>query len=235
MRITVVTPSIRPNLLKIVDESLKRQTFTDFEWLVVSPEDYGFGTWIKDPPKESYFYLLNHCWNKGVRQAKGELFVSIVDGMWFPPSTLEVLWNHYQKNPMSCISLTGHQYDKVENGKPEILRWVDPRVRENESFYEIPPYDLELCIASIPIKAIKDVGGFDEYWDNFPAWSEKDLACRVAKLGYKCHIDQSVQYRAIYHEKLSSNWDNEYPRSTEYFMKCYREIQEGKRLRLAFI
>lgn len=230
--ITVITPSVRREFLQIVQDCLDRQTFTDFEWIVVGPEgllpkgdfssrgkSYYF---IKEPPgKKGDFYNLNKAWNEGFREAEGELVVSIVDGIWFPPNTLENLWNLYRLNPMSCIGLTGNQYAKIENGKPEGLVWTDPRIREDSTFYEIPPYDLELCIASLPLKGIKDVGGVDEEFDKFPAWSEKDLACRMSRIGYKCFLDQAIQYRAIYHPRLSDDWDNKYPKSTEYFLKCY--------------
>lgn len=238
--ISIITPSVRPEALKVVENCLNRQKpngMLAYEWIVVSPEEYGFGEMnLKDPPKrESDFYNLNKAWNAGLKKAKGDLFVSIVDGLWFPPDTLARLWDHYQRDPMSCISLTGDQYDKVENGKPEHKVWVDPR-RKGVSFYEIPPYDLELCIASLPMKGVKEVGGFDEEFDKFPAWSEKDLVCRMAKIGYKCYIDESVEYRAVKHDRISgSKWDKLYPQSTAYFQKCYKEIQNGTRLKLDFL
>ena len=34
MKISVITPSIRPEGLKILQECLAQQTFKDFEWLV---------------------------------------------------------------------------------------------------------------------------------------------------------------------------------------------------------
>jgi len=230
--ITLITPSVRPEMLEIVKKCLARQTFTKYEWLVGSPKDFGFGIWIEDPPKKAdEFYKLNASWNSCLKLAKGDLFVSIVDGLWFPPDVLEKLWQHYEVDPMKCIGLIGHQYEAVENGKPEKLVWQDPRMRP-EAFYQIPPYDLELCIASLPLKGVREVGGFDEKFDKFPAWSEKELCCRMEKLGYTFWIDQSIEYRAIYHPRLSPDWDKKYPESTAYFQKCYKEIQEGKRLHL---
>ena len=252
MRISVITPSIRPELCKIVEKCLDRQTFKDFEWLLV----YGGKEFddftdaghrrpyfiesgnkpyysIQEPPKkEGDFYNLNKAWNQGLKVAKGELFVSIVDGLWFPPDTLERLWQHYEADPMKCIGLIGHQYDRIEDNKPEHMVWQDPRIRTDTHFYQIPPYDLELCIASLPLKGVREVGGFDEEFDKFPAWSEKELCCRMEKLGYTFWIDQSCEYRAIYHPRLNSDWDKKYPESTAYFQKCYKEIQEDKRLHI---
>jgi len=244
--ISIITPTVRPELLPIVAKCLEWQTETDWEWIVVAPQnlflkiDRQIGhefyyEFVPEPPKkEGDFYGLNKAWNAGLKKAQGELFVSIVDGLWFPPETLERLWNHYEADPLSCIGLVGDQYSKIENGKPENKVWIDPRKRIN-TFYEISPVDLELCIASLPIEGVKDVGGFDETFDKFPAWGEKELACRMNKAGYKCFLDQSIEYRAIYHPRLNEEWDKKYPESVAYFQKCYKDIQEGKRLKLEYL
>lgn len=247
MKISVVTPSIRPEMLKIVAKCLKRQIFTDWEWIIVGPENlltplgkelgyrYSF-RWVSESPKrEGDFYNLNKAWNAAFKIAGGELIISIVDGLWFPPDTLERLWTHYQNDPTLCIGAVGHQYDRMENGKPEGRVWVDPRVKKDEQFYEINPTDMEWCIASIPIQALKGVGGIDEEYDKVAALSEKETNWRMAKLGYKFYLDQSIEYRAIHHPRLSDRWDEFYQKGCDLFAKHLREINEGRRLKLNFI
>lgn len=237
--ISVVTPSIRPEMLEIVGKCLKRQTHQDFEWLVVSPENFGFGTFIQDPPKrEGDYYSLNKAWNAAFKVAKGDLIVSIVDGLWFPPDTLEKLWAHYEANPKACVTCVGHQYDQIENGKPEHMVWREPRVRTDfGSFYEVLPIDFELCIASLPLKAIQDVGGIDEEYDKGCAVSEKELCCRIEQLGYRFFIDQTIEYRAIKHDRIggSEAWDKGYEFSCRMFDTHLKEIQSGKRLKLDYL
>jgi len=244
-------------MLKIIIKCLGRQIFKDFEWIIVMPQKivpdlsscYQNGLFFESADKpgnmklllepekrEGDFYNLNKAWNRGLKEAKGELFVSIVDGIWFEPYLLERLWQHYERDPMSCVSLAGHHYDRIEFGKPEHLVWVDPKVKNTGAFEQINPVDFELCIASLPIKGVKEVGAFDESFDRFPAWSEKDLACRLEKIGYKCYIDQSIQFRAIHHSRLNNaEWDKKFPESSVYFQKCYKEIEEGKRLKLLYL
>ena len=248
MKISVITPSIRPELLGIVSKCLDRQTEKDFEWLIGSREkmfddidpiirhnsSYRF---ITEPNKrDGDYYNLNKCWNRLFSQAKGDLIVSIVDGLWFPPDMLEKLLNHYEANPKACVGAIGHQYLQTENGKPEHLVWRDPRVRTDfGTFYEISPRDLELCIASLPRAGIVDAGGVDEEFDKYAALSEKEMCFRMEKLGYKFYLDQSLEYRAIYHPRLNSKWDDRYNAGCEYFSECIKQIGEGKRAKLDFI
>lgn len=235
VKISVITPSVRPELLEMVKKCLDRQTMKEFEWIVVSPFEYKYAIWVQDPPKqEGDMYSLNKAWNAGFRKAEGELFVSIVDGLWFPPDTLEKLWDHYVSNPLACIGGIGHQYDQMENGKPEHKVWSDPRVRP-VTFYPISPMDLELCIASISMQGIKDVGGVEERFDRFAALSEKEMCFRLKELGYQFFIDQSIEYRAIQHPRLTKDWDQRYQKGIIYFNECIQNIKDGNRLTLPYL
>jgi hypothetical protein len=233
IKISIVTPSVRKENLEIIDKCLKRQSFKDWEWLVGSPEDYGYGTWVKDPPKkEGDFYGLNKCWNEMFRVVEGELIVSIQDGIWFAPDMLQKFWDHYVADPKACIGAIGHQYSDVINGKPENLVWQDPRARTDQgSFHEVYYVDLEYSVCSIPKQAILDVGGLKTEWDKYAALSEKEMNARMVKAGYKMYLDQSQIYRAIHHERLSSDWDDKYRLGCAYFEECIRSIMRGEDLK----
>ena len=166
--------------------------------------------------------------------AKGELIVNIVDGLWFEPTLLESLWSHYKADSKACIGAVGDQYDQIKNGKPEHVVWTDPRKR-TETFYQVSPNEFELCIASIPLQAIKDVGGIDEKFDEFAAISEKEMCYRIEKLGYKFYLDQTQIYRAIKHDRLNEKWDERYNAGCEYYAKCLQEIRDGTRLKLDYL
>lgn len=233
--ISVTTPSVRKELLPMVERCLKKQTFTDYEWLVCSPQDYGFGTYVPEPPKrEGDYYSLNKAWNALFKTARGDLVVNIVDGLWFPPTLLQSLLDHYEADSKACIGGVGDQYDQEINGKYEHKIWEDPR-KKGQNFYEVSPRDFELCVASIPLKAIKDVGGIDEEFDKYAACSEKELCARIAKLGYKFYIDEGIEYRAIKHPRLSESWDEHYFKGVPYYQKCLEEIERGQRCQIAFL
>lgn len=228
LKISIVSPSVRSELLPIVKKCLDRQTLKAFEWLIVGPVKEAN---IEEPQKkEGDYYGLNKAWNKAFRQAKGSLIVSIVDGLWFDPHTLERLWEHYQTDPKSCVSCIGHQYDQIINGKPEHMVWRDPRARSDlGSFYEVPHTEMELCVASFPRQAVIDVGGVDEEFDKYAAMSEKEMMARMYAAGYKTYIDQSIEYRAIQHPRLSTEWDKRYEAGIPYYQKCLMDIERGVR------
>jgi len=233
MKISIVTPSIRKGGLDIVKQCLDRQTFREWEWIVITPYKYKKATWIPEPKKRpGDYYNLNKAWNLGWAKASGELILSIVDLIWFPPDTLERFWIHYKFGPKrALVGAIGHQYDKLVKGKPEHKVWEDPRARTDfGTFYEIKPIDLELCLASIPRQAILDVGGIDEEFDKYAALSEKEMCIRMDKLGYTFWLDQTLEYRAIQHPRLSKEWDEKYQAGIGYFNQCLEELVSGKRL-----
>ena len=236
MKISVITASVRPEGLDMVGMCLRRQTFRDFQWIVVSPFEYKHADlWVPDPPKpEGYNYALNRSWNAGLEKASGELFISIVDLLWFPADVLENLWVHYQFDPTCCVSGIGNQYELPEKGKPESMVWKNPLYKE-EQFYKIPPNDFELCVASVPMQGMIDIGGFDEEFDKYAAMSEKEMAFRLEKLGYSFWMDQTIEYRAIRHPRLTKDWDDRYFAGIPYFQKCIQDIQSGKRLKLDYL
>jgi len=237
MNISVITPSVRKEGLDIVAECLRKQTFDEWEWLVCSPfKPPQPALWIPEPKKRpGDYYNLNKAWNAMFKHSVGYLIVSIVDLLWFPPDTLERLWNHFLNSPKTCVGAIGHQYKEIIDGKPEGIVWQDPRARTDQgSFWEIKPIDLELCVASLPRKGVLEVGGVDPEWDKYCALSEKEMLIRMDKLGYRFYIDATIEYRALKHPRLggSKAWDEGYKKGSLYFQQCIKEIREGKRLKV---
>lgn len=240
--ISVFTPSVRPELLPILAKCLRRQTITDWEWIIAVPErlrepisDALRGTeftFVAEPPKrEGDYYRLCGAWNAGLQACRGELIVAIMDGLWFPPETLQKYWIHYQQNPKSLITAIGHQYNQIdEYGKPVNMVWQDPRQRDDQgTFYEVAPSEMEMCVASLPKQAILDCGGMDEDYDRGAAVGEKEMCWRLDKLGYRFFIDQTIEYRAIQHPRLTKDWDEKYKISSALFIDHMTQLSQGKR------
>lgn len=245
MKISIISPTVRPEGLEMVARCLRRQDFDDWEWIITTPERMiasclnaipdslcGKTRILAEPPKrEDDYYRLSGAFNKGFQEARGELVITIVDLIWFPPDTLSRLWTHFENNPKAFVTTIGHQYTEEINGKPENLVWTDPRARQDQgTFYEVSPADMEMCLASMPRKALLEVGGIDEDYDKGAAVGEKEMCWRLDKLGYKFFIDQSIEYRAIQHPRLSKEWDEKYKIASALFIDHMRQLQEGTRI-----
>lgn len=234
MTISVITPSVRPEGLDIVRKCLRKQTLTDYEWIVASPFEYKeCDLWLPDPPKrDGDFWNLCKAWNNAYAHTKGQLIVNIQDLIWFPPDTLERFWMHYTKNLKALVTAVGNHYDQLDElGKPTHEVWQDPRKRtDHGTFYRIDNPDMEMSVCSIPKQAILDCGGIDEEYDKGPGVQEKEMCLRLEVLGYEMWIDQSIEYRAVKHGRLTENWDDKYWKVTApMYERHVREMLEIKR------
>ena len=113
--------------------SLRRQSFTDFEWifcdtlyerrkeavLKYTKGDSRVVHFKQTPKDDKSRTWLAHAENQAVRQAKGELLVFVQDYIHFKPDTLEKFWSHYQTDNKVFVSGVGHQYGKP--GKDDIF------------------------------------------------------------------------------------------------------------------
>lgn len=170
IKISVITPSIRPAGLEVMQFSLKRQTFKDFEWLT----EIGLGT----------EHDLNAAFNRMIRRAKGELIVFYEDYTRILDDGLERFWRAYQENPDTLFTAP---LGKVGDWK-DSPRW-DWRAHKlpNESGdYTTCRWDTcELDWGAIPKKILYEIGGFDEQLDKYWSCDNVNIGCRADLAGYK--------------------------------------------------
>lgn len=236
--ISVITPTVRPENLPIISKCLKRQDFTDWEWLVITPkknftviEGMNMPCILLEDPKRALddFYCLNKAWNLGFAKAKGELVVTIQDGIWFYPDLLSRFWGHFKNNEKSCVSAVGDQYEKQDDkGEPTNMVWQDPRDRSK--FVEVQSSEMEMAVCSVPKQALIECGGLDEEYDKGPAVGEKEMCLRMSMLGYELYLDPLIEYKAIKHPRLTSDWDDKYWKVTApMYQRHVHELMNGRR------
>ena len=109
MLITVFTPTYnRAHLLPRVYESLCKQTFRDFEWVIVDDGSVDDTKSVADQLTMDngqliirYFYQENggkhRAINRGVKEARGELFLILDSDDTLPPDSLELINLYYQQ------------------------------------------------------------------------------------------------------------------------------------------
>ena len=122
MLITVFTPLYnRSHLLSRIYESLFQQTYKDFEWLIVDDGSSDNSKEVVDQFKKSshgfsirYFYQENggkhRAINRGVKEAKGELFLILDSDDSLPPTSLETISQYYKqiKDNLSFGGIAGY-------------------------------------------------------------------------------------------------------------------------------
>lgn len=169
--ISVLTPTIRPKGLEIVQKSLQHQTFKDFEWL----------TEIGIPERG---HDLNAAFNRMIRRSKGELLVFYEDYTKILDDGLERFWKAYQEHPDTLFT---SPLGKVNdwNDKP---RWdwrAKKQTSDQKDYTDALPRCWEIDWGSAPKKALYDVGGFDEELDKHWSGDNVSVACRADLKGWK--------------------------------------------------
>jgi len=107
---SVFTPTYnRAHLLPRVYECLEKQTFRDFEWLIVDDGSTdNTGEVVKELGSKASFpvrYVAKPnggkptAVNRGAQEAHGFLFAILDSDDWYPPQTLERFWHHWQSIP----------------------------------------------------------------------------------------------------------------------------------------
>lgn len=209
-KISVLTPTNR-NIkgLEVIEKSLRRQSFGDFQWIIGSPTKPDISSdfvWVQDPPKqEGDYWVLNKLYNAMLKEAKGELIVSIQDYTAFDPGALSKFWFHYENDSKAIVSGIG---DKYKDDNFIAKTWSDPRRREDfGSFYECYPQDIEWNFCSCPRKALEEVGGFDEYLDKYAGMDAYSVMDRIDMFGgYKFYLDQTNESYSLEHGRYDS-WE----------------------------
>lgn len=177
MRISVLTPSIRPEGLVVTRISLLQQTFKDFEWL--TELNY------------TGVYDFNAAMNRMLRRAKGELIVSFQDYTKVLPDYLEKWWNAYQLHPRAFMTAPIGKVDNLNYAGDTKWDWRAYRNDETKTIRDCGWDCWEIDNGAAPLAALKEIGGFDEALDG--AWSgdNVNVGCRAQIAGYefKCLFD----------------------------------------------
>jgi hypothetical protein len=236
--ISVITPTVRPLGLKIVADCLARQTFKDFEWVIVAPRGILskelFSTFpplkvrvVETPGKGDAYWSLNRDYNAAIRRSRGSLIVSWQDYTWADDDALEKFSTLFKTYPHALVSGVGDKYSDQE--KSETL-WRDPRrTTEYGTFYPCNFSDIEWNFCSIPRNALLEVGGFDEALDflgfGMDAYSVNH---RIAMTGaYDTYLAQDIESYSLAHGRPFGWEENNlihggYKARVEYLQKTGR-------------
>lgn len=217
--ISVLTVTKRTGWESIAEESLLAQTYQDFEWIVVTEYPLNFTklnpTILPAPPKTKVSGL-NASNNTGLKFCKGKFVVFYQDFIILPPDCLEKLVA-LADNKTFVTTVTKNPEGEEED---ERYLWVDqPR--------PCLPEEWEENVGLAPMKILKQLGGYDEDYDNGWAWNNVNVACRAEMLGCKFICDESNRPQLIHHKKEPELNPN-IPLNGEFHEQRMIDIQNGK-------
>lgn len=179
MKISVLTPSIRPQGLEIVRTGLLTQTFTEFEWLT----EIGLGK-----------HDLNAAYNRMLKRVTGELIVSLQDYILIRPDYLEKWWKAYLENPDTFMTAPVGKVDDLNYSSKPVWDWRAYRNDETKNIRDCEWNCWEIDNGAAPMEALYTIGGFDEALDGHWSADNVNVGCRAQLAGYKfkCLFDNPV-------------------------------------------
>ena len=217
--ISVITATIRPEGLDLVYKALKRQTFTDFEWIIVAPSSIHtqitatigkrqpFLTHlVPDPNKnDGDVWTMNKAMNTAIKHSEGDLIVSWQDYTYAMSDTLERFYVHFLQEPNVLITAVGNKYT---DDTWTSMVWKDPRQRSDQgTYYGCYFNDIEWNLCSCPRKALYSIGGFDEYLDKYFGMDGYSVNERTNLVGgFDFKIDQTIQSYSLEHGR-PNKWE----------------------------
>lgn len=191
-KVSVLTVSKRTGWEQIALDSLARQTFRDFEYVVVSEDPLEIPS-IPAPPKTRRSNLSASN-NVGIKNCSGRYIVFYQDFIELPPDCLEKLVSLADRNTF-VTTLTLNPPGKED----------DPRARVGEPVKSCRPEEWEENVAIAPAAILRYLGGYDEEYDQGWAWNNNNIACRAAMVGCKFLIDPTNNPQLIPHEDEAKN------------------------------
>jgi hypothetical protein len=219
VKLTVYTPTIRRGFWNIMADNLSKQTYKNFEWVIVddyprdrsdTAQEYAskYKLDIKylrgKPRKVKRTYGLCNANNTVMENATGEVLVFLQDFILIPLDGLEQIATLYRKHPDCLQALPDAYYapkikpDKEKedwfNGNTDVIgEFIRKNIRiQNLGLrFSDNPMDFEQNYGAIPIKIARELGGWHEWLDEGLGWDNTDMAWRSLQSGYKILIDET--------------------------------------------
>ena len=191
----------RPLAIQSCIESIKLQSYTDYEIIIIDQSDDNstekYICFLNDP-KIIYRHVnykgLSKARNEGLILASGDYFCLIDDDAYYDEDYLL----NAMKNIETKQILSGYILDTITNSA-----FVDYKERNNQKILSVREI-MKTCPSAglvIPMSLIKEVGKFDDKFGlggKFPAGEETDLLLRGINAGYTVKYVKEMQLKHPY-------------------------------------
>lgn len=222
IKLTVFTPTIRSGFWNLMADNLSKQTYKNFEWLIVDdyPEDrkhlaekyakkYNLDIrYMRGKLNRSkYNYALIQADNQAIFAAQGKLIVWLQDFILVPYEGLARLAKLHRRYPDCILAPVDRYYsmsvkpdlDNKEDwfeGKTEVVgKFLRKNIRIKREIirYTNSPHDFEMNFGAIPTNIARKLNGLWEFQDDGLGFNNTDIAFRALRSGFGIIVDERLQ------------------------------------------
>lgn len=217
-KVTIFTPSVREGWFNIMADNLSKQTYKNFEWIIVDDHEedrskiaekyakkYNLEIkYLKGKDHKKRTYSLINANNTALQAAKGELFVFLQDFILIQPTAIEELVRESSRHPGDFIAPVDSYYKpKIKpditnkedwfNGETDIIGdFMRTNIRvQNQGLREATQIsDFEQNFGAVPTSTLRVLGGYYEFFDESLGFDNTEIIYRAKHFGYKVWIDE---------------------------------------------
>lgn len=229
MKFSVLTVSKRTGWENDALQQILKQTVNPKEWVIVAEDSAGIElpesiklNWklIEAPPKIR-LSNLNASLNAGLRRIKSDYVIFYQDFIGLPRDCFEKLLN--LSDERTFVTTCTPNYDGSDDG-----RYTGQNIPR-----PCRPEEWEANVAIAPMKVLRELGGFDEEYDNGWSWDNVNIAQRAAMLGCQFILDESNRPKLYPHEQTDKET---LPLNLERHRATMEAIRKGKKpLKLKYL
>jgi len=179
---SVLTVSKRTGWEKIANEQMKAQPEPE-KWVIIQEG--------VNAPEQIRASNLNASLNEGLKQIDSDYVIFFQDFIELPVGCFKRLLNLVDEN--TFVTTCTPNYDGTD----------DIRYTGIDRPRPCTPQEWEANVSIAPMKIIKELGGFDEEYDNGWSWDNVNLAERASMLGCRFILDESNRPKLLPHEQTS--------------------------------
>lgn len=208
MKVACLTVTKRIGWGQGAAKSILSQTLLPSQWIIVTEGYAGIlkkeidqaqfwnkcSTLITNAPPQIRLSNLNRSLNYGLRNyihAKYVIFYQ--DFIDLPEDCFEKLVEIASQDERTFVTTATINDDGTD----------DSRYTGQNIVRQCRPEEWEANVAIAPMKIIKQLGGFDEEYDNGWSWDNCNLAERAAMLGCRFLVDETNRPQLLYHPKVT--------------------------------
>ena len=226
MKPSIIYLTYRPGGYDILVDSLKNQTYQDYELIIIDDfteerrklakeylEENNIEPAYIGPSKPKCFpelpYNLINAYNTGILLSTEDLIIILNDYIWLPPKSIERFLKYEEKYKKKfCITAVAKVWKDARpknlNGLLSVWEneWKGEPEKNGCTFkFNWIPTKFELFYSAIPYDLLIDMNGFPECYDYQPAYQEKIFMEIAEQYGAKFYVDkENIVHHIDHHE-----------------------------------